>query len=321
MTDREKQDLRGPVKSVSGASGTTTFNRDGSLQERTTKDAGGKKHRTLFVYDPPGRLRQTLYFLGEELQNRETREYDESGRLARVGSESRDGKLNHSTSFSYDAEGRQTEVQHLPKGISGVEFSVGMELGGTAYSTQGAETVTKVHDADGRPVELLTHNAKHELLSKVVYVHDAQARLVEERQEMQLQNILEASISSISSEELAAVAKSLGPEGFSHRKFNVYDERGLLVETRQDIGALGADKTTYIYDDQRNRIEEVHTSEHGEIGLDEQGNRVRGELRKHEARVFFSYQYDARGNWTQRITTHAQGSSTETRVISYYDDK
>ena len=104
-----------------------------------------------------------------------------------------------------------------------------------------------------------------------------------------------------------------------------YDAQGRLVERTRRMGILSEERTRFEYDDRGNPILETTEHHDREIELDDTaGARSKnGQARVDYTR--FEYQYDANGNWTERIVSFRSGSDTdfrrsnvERRTISYY---
>jgi YD repeat-containing protein len=103
-----------------------------------------------------------------------------------------------------------------------------------------------------------------------------------------------------------------------------YDEKGRRVESIRRMGKLSEERVTVRYDEFDNRVEEVRVDvshdmrmEDGVVKSEDQPSRTQ------HAR--FEYQYDAHGNWTDRIVwqrlepnTDERRSNIERRMIAYY---
>lgn len=115
---------------------------------------------------------------------------------------------------------------------------------------------------------------------------------------------------------------------FDHQAFSVatyaYDEKGRRIETIRRMGKLSEARVTVRYDDFDNPVEEVRSEVNREMRIDD--GVVKAEERpSHVQHVRLAYQYDAHGNWTERIvwqrmapSTEERPSNVERRAITYY---
>jgi hypothetical protein len=104
-----------------------------------------------------------------------------------------------------------------------------------------------------------------------------------------------------------------------------YDAAGRRIRSTRHQGGLAEDRATYRYDDLGNLIEQDEESVNREMRFDADGARhPTADVRRiHQVR--FAYQYDARGNWTERIVSarfrEEDGftpANVEWRTIDYY---
>jgi hypothetical protein len=113
---------------------------------------------------------------------------------------------------------------------------------------------------------------------------------------------------------LAAVKAAFSDDVFCKMLY-AYDARGRLMERTMSMGMLWEERRTSEYVDRDDPIAETTKSwEHG-VAQPQSGQRTR-----------FDYQYDARGNWTERIVMSRSGSqqefqrsNVERRTITYYE--
>ena len=115
---------------------------------------------------------------------------------------------------------------------------------------------------------------------------------------------------------------------FDDQAFSVaayaYDEKGRRIETIRRRGKLSEERVTVRYDDFDNRVEEVRSDVNREMRMDD-GVVKTEEKPSHVQHVGFEYQYDAHGNWTERIVWQRmepteRPSNVERRAITYYAD-
>jgi len=81
-----------------------------------------------------------------------------------------------------------------------------------------------------------------------------------------------------------------------------YDDKGHRIETVRRMGALSEERVTVRYDDFDNPVEEVRSDVSREMRMDD-GVVKTEEKPSHVRHVRFDYQYDAHGNWTERIVS------------------
>jgi hypothetical protein len=103
-----------------------------------------------------------------------------------------------------------------------------------------------------------------------------------------------------------------------------YDEKGHRIETVRRMGTLSEERVTVRYDDFDNPVEEVRSDVNREMRMDD-GVVTTEERPSHVQHVRFKCQYDAHGNWTERIVSqrlepnaNERPSNIERRTISYY---
>ena len=91
------------------------------------------------------------------------------------------------------------------------------------------------------------------------------------------------------------------------------------------MGTLGEEHATFRYDHHDNPIEETTEDASREVDVDENGT-VRTTAENIQRRhVRFDYEYDAQGNWTERVVSirpesrpDYQPSNVERRTITYF---
>jgi hypothetical protein len=90
------------------------------------------------------------------------------------------------------------------------------------------------------------------------------------------------------------------------------------------MGTLSEERTTFEYDDHDNVVAEMTECHRHEIRLDDSGAVRRDEEPSESSQSRYEYQYDARGNWIERIGSWRseyqpdfQRSNVERRTITY----
>jgi hypothetical protein len=91
------------------------------------------------------------------------------------------------------------------------------------------------------------------------------------------------------------------------------------------MASLGGDRTTFRYDEHDNPIEQTREHDSQEKDIDEHGELRTIARNSHTQHVHLQYQYDARDNWTERVTwlrsepdPDFQRSNVERREITYH---
>jgi len=187
--------------------------------------------------------------------------------------------------------------------------------------------MTVTYDERDQPADVLFHDPDHNLLQRVVFTRDRDGRLVSEeivRGEL-LQNALDSAPPEERARANALLATVFGPDQTLSRTTYAYDQRGRRVERRTRMGTLGENRTTFRYDDYDNPVEETTEDRSREVNIDENGiEEVTAEtVQRQHAR--FEYQYDAQGNWTERVVLSRaepnpdfRRENVERRNIAYY---
>lgn len=288
---------------------------NGRIVESEHHNPDGSISRSNHFYDAVDRLTEARFQMNDGPIRKTVYFYDGSGRLIRVAGVEPDGTGRESETYRYGQDGRKTRVYFVPELKPGVGFSCAIEGTELSYGADGATTITTVYDEGGLPGEVLFHDAENSLLKRVSFQRDRAGRLMSE--EMHL-------VAPIP-ETPVAMASLFGPDNVMSSTTYLYDQKGQLLERRTRMGVLGEDRTTFVYDDNDNPIEEIleHTSR--EIQIDDEGNIQPVKERSHIQNVRFEYRYDAQGNWTERVVwsrlepnPNFQRSNVERREIVYY---
>jgi hypothetical protein len=127
-TDREREGLKGPVKSVrvetaefeerDGQIGekpwlshTTTFNQDGWIIEQVNRNPDGSEWRTVNDYSDAGKLQATRGYDASSLHSSEVRYiYDDELRLVSEQHHNPDGIVTTPTTYAYD-QSRKVKIE------------------------------------------------------------------------------------------------------------------------------------------------------------------------------------------------------------------
>jgi YD repeat-containing protein len=353
MSDLARWELRGPVRTLRTHSAewnpdtgdwwplknrvVAMFRPDGLLSEIEHHNPDGSAPREVRLYDEGGRLTEDQSWANDVLGRRVLHIYDVDGRLASSMAVDAHGTKREVERCRYDDNGRKTKVVFLPvpesSATSCSTSSCGMFYGveGTdaAYSAPGATTSMTAYDERELPSEVSFHDANNAPVCRVVFSRDQDGRVQSERMQFERQATFfgPAFDIEVPTEERESLAKLLTTV-FEDHTFSLttyaYDRKGRRIETVRRMGQLWEERTTFRYDDYDNPVEQVTV----DLGRDmriEDGAVTTDERPSHPQHVRFEYQYDAYGNWTERVVwqrtepnAEERRSNIERRTITYY---
>jgi hypothetical protein len=328
ITDRDKAELRGPVKTVlneqtfSGADGqqfrtstTTEYASDGKILELRIGNSDGSIWVTSHNYYADGRLFKTVSGkAGSAADSQTTYLYDDARRLVGVESGDHDKAI-----YKYDEKGRKSIIENYgsrsrPPSKAYAPHWEGTDLGfaphpggtlTTSYNEQGVATGAELRDTE---VTLLGH---------IVRTFDAQGRIIAEEQAADAPqvNLPEEFQSNLNLEQIRSVGAMIAGMQDSVLSYS-YDAQGRVTERHRSGGVFGEQVTITTYNDHGDKASERETmvmrSDTGPWNLTEAGafvptgkpNPPQPPLRSETQYV---YQYDQYGNWTeQTIVSRSQ---------------
>jgi len=225
-------------------------------------------------------------------------------------------------------DGTRTTVGPRPPAIRrqpGLEYGIGTD------GTMPFDVVTQ-YDSHGHPTELTFRDAGQQPLHRIVLSYDADGRIAGEQVFMgefgtRMSNTPE-NVPPPSAEELAelvATFEAMMPDHLFLAREYAYDAHGRVAQLVEVMGALSERRRTFTYDDRNNVVEEHHESRDREADLGADGRLEILNETFRETWSRYEYQYDDRGNWSERIAfgrvapdQHFHRSSVERRTISYY---
>lgn len=329
-TDKEKQELKGLVKTVHvessqyrvqedgqtiempGYNPTTIFNRDGWIIEQFHKNPDGSKWRIVSDYSEKGMLITTRSYHNSDVPIGEVKYiYDDKGRLTAEQYKEQNGKIMTPTTYFYNSEGRKTKIQELDF-TEDEMVVIGIEGTNGGIFVGGAKRVETLYDYQDGVVEVKIFNSDGALLSRAELIRDADGSLVEETQ--YLGDIVEFSPFASGSEaakEMAALteqqrteaereaARIFSPGSVISKRIHKYNESGMLTETKQTMMGMETERQTFAYDEYGNKSEEVNY--HGD-GF--------------ESKTIFTRDFDANGNWTREEVSTTSSSNAETEITN-----
>jgi YD repeat-containing protein len=353
MSDLARWELRGPVRTLrtqfaewNPETGdwwplknrfVATLRADGQLSEIEHHNPDGSVPREVRVYDEAGRLAEDQWWANGVVTRRVLHTYDVAGRPASSVTVAVDGTRQDAELCRYDDNGRKTKVIFLPVPESGgaicstgsCGIMYGVEGTDVAYSAPGATTSTTTYDEHERPLEVTFCDANDALVSRVVFSRDQDGRVLSERMEFAApRGLLGPAIDANMPTDERASLMELLKTVFEDQTFSLatyaYDEKGHRIETVRRMGTLSEERVAVRYDEFDNPVEEVRSDVSREMRMDD-GVVKTEERPSHVQHVRFEYQYDAHGNWTERIVSQRmepnadeRPSNIERRTITYY---
>jgi hypothetical protein len=288
---------------------TVTFRPDGQASGTESHNPDGSILRSVHTYDVAGRIVEERTWKDEGTQWEVAYSYDALGRLAQKEVLSKEGRWK-AEERRYDDAGRLTKATFLPPNLSGASIS---------YAAQGPEFFPD--DPHQVPAEISVHDAGGGIVRRVVLSRDPERRLVTEVVYFAGESPfseLQPGANDMPPEEraeiLAAIKATFSDDVFC-RMLYAYDVRGRLRERTMSMGTLSEERWTLEYQDRDDPI--AQTTKSWDHGVEQP---------QREQQTRFDYQYDSRGNWTERIVRYRIGSqqefrrsNVEQRTITYYE--
>jgi hypothetical protein len=258
--------------------------------------------------------------------------YDSSGRPIRTVAIEADGIERESERFRYDSAGPKTKVEFLPAPAAGVDMLYAVDGSEQSYGVHGATTSTTTYDEHDLPNEVQFHDATHTLVHTIVFTRDRDGRVLTEEGRFAgatpFGNQMAETFKNASEEDRAKLAALMAvafPDQTFTRTSYEYDQKGRRLAVTRDMGAMGGERTTFVYDDHDNVVEETAESSRHIVSLDDDGNTVEKEEPTLGSRTRLEYRYDTRGNWTEKVVSARTDQdhdfrrwNVERRVITYY---
>ncbi len=161
-------------------SGITTYDAAGNVVERTSfREDGSVAGHVVYTYDPQGRLVRTLLDGPNVFGARDKRyEYDAAGLLVGVAADAdANGKPEHQTVLSYDANGRLVRSQLGAKFLVEYEYDAQGRLVAEKETNDGSQSVVRLEYENGRLAQRTESLRGIEAVS-TRYAYDAAGRLV-----------------------------------------------------------------------------------------------------------------------------------------------
>ncbi|MDQ3755011.1 MAG: RHS repeat protein [Acidobacteriota bacterium] len=337
-TDRDKHQLRGPVRRVQiemaqleeqdgqqveqrSFGHSYAFDADGRLVEYIARNPDGSTWRTVNDYSDAGQLLATRNFdsSGQPVGG-VSYAYDQAGRLIVERVTAPDGTETTPTTYAYDGENRQTKIQTLDVAEE-ANLMIGIEDTNIAVNAADAGRIETRYDQQGEAVEVKVYSQDGALVSRVEIKRDERGNPLEEihytGDVTPFSSCATEETATLTEEqraELAAeIARLFAPDTAMSKHEHRYDERGRLVESKMEMMGMIAFRQTFAYDEAGNKIEESSFDEDGKLS----------------SKALFTREFDEHGNWTKEIVSTASAWDVEfglatpvsvtRRIITYYD--
>jgi YD repeat-containing protein len=356
MSDRQKAELRGPVKmcvyesTMPDSKKLLTkmeYSLDGKLLTTRTVQPDGPEWITSQTYDAEGRLVKTASGKVGEPGTELVHAYDDAGRLLSITDSPEEGNR---TDFRYDEQGRKTTVQTFdPKTIQSRKNSM---FGGSPWDAAQAGfgvppggNVTTIYGENDKPTEAQVHDAEGRIVSRMVRTYDANGRIMEENQIQENPALLMVDKFSaeqrvaLDDKQLEAMNKAMksmlsGRSGTG--KTYTYDAQGRVKEVRDRNFVLDT-VTTTSYNEHGDKSEERITRTDNTAfpvgvaySMDEHGTLIPKTVSNTPSLpeppkldiIEYRYEYDQYGNWTEQTVVHRsesnEYSAVRNRTLTYY---
>ena len=328
--DKEKQELKGPVKSVLAEtvrseeqggqidekplfSYVYNFNRDGQLIEQIIRNPDGSEWHTVNDYSDSGNLLGSRNSDAAGVLHSEVRYiYDGNDRLTAEQHVTREGEVTTPTTYVYDDVGGKVKIQELDS-YGEASVMIGVEGARTYINAAGARRVESRYDERDETVEVKVFNIDGALVSRMEITRDARGNPLEEMQYIGDDFPLGLCASdSCSTEEIAALteeqkaefmteaARLFSPGTVLSRHTHRYDMEGRLIESKLTMMGMEVSRQTFAYDEFGNKSEEVGYNENGTFAT----------------KAIFTREYDHHGNWTTEVVSNASTRDTEIGMLT-----
>jgi YD repeat-containing protein len=350
MIERDRWGLRGPVRACrlqrtlySRRCGADTcepeersfihtldFREDGSLARHWVQNPDGSEWTSTYEYNDLGLLTSVRTDNGTGPADLRFYDYDSAGRLVRIIAQPYGGGNRIHETYEYDDVGRRKKTLNIDVADQrpDTRYIWGVEGTDTSYSAPGAAALTTLYNERGKPVKSLFYDQAGRLLSQVGFGYDLDGNLIEEAQMLSAETLPPELLTSPNQAQMETVRALFGANGEPIRRTHRYNEQGLRVETRSEMGRLGGHRKIMAYNPHGDEIEEVFEMEERDYGIDDEGKLsdapTRKSLSRSEARS--RYDYDANGNWVTKTVESRGGAdqdfkvcTVEGRTISYFD--
>jgi len=353
VSDRERAQLRGLVKTVVEGEWRKEYDLQGNLLSWRYKNPDGSDYGDSYTYDASGRLLMMVSRASDGTAIQKVHQYDDKGRL--LTTTSSDGEH---TTLEYDTAGHKTETRVLKETTEREQAAaVGIDLAFAdtdgsllfGFSFRGSASSFKtIYNERDQPMETKAYDADGRLLGRLIRTFDDEGRINGTKEviddplsrfpEKQLNEIIGQATaqSGVTHDEVRSqLSKQFAMIHGGSDKTYAYDSDGLISKVTFNTGMLGTTTRTYAYNDHGDVILEhtvmtmdariplgvpFHVDESGKAIPDKASSESHPPTGLEAPRdTYYSYEYDAQGNWTEKTKTFSEGSSfTTRREITYY---
>jgi hypothetical protein len=311
---------------------TVTFRRDGQVSEGESHNPDGSVAHWARMFDDSGRIIESQEWMDDGPRTRRLYSYDDRGRLTATTLVTLDGTRRQIETCHYDSTGGKTKVVNLGAEQPGMRIDgYGVEGTELAYGAPHAATLTTVYDDRELPSEASFHDANGNLVRRIVFSRDSEGRVLTELVLFGGETPFPDGLNYASHvpigqhAQLASLLRTVFAEQVFSSVAYAYDPQGRLVERVVRMGTLSEERTTFQYDEHDNPIAESVENRDREMGIHD-GAIVSNDQEPRAQHHRFDCEYDACGNWTERIVWTRIGSqpefgrsNIERRTITYYD--
>lgn len=351
MTDRDKAELRGPVRTCaeeitydSGRSlATEEYSPDGRLlTSRIVQSDGSEWVIKSQTYDADGRLVKTASGRLGEPATESVYAYDDAGRLRSITNSPEKGKR---TEFRYDEQGRKTTTFQSTQDTDAGESQTGQRRDGVSifagsgwdaaesgFSVPAGGSVTTIYGENDKPTELQVRDAEGRLVGRFVRTYDANGRIREENQILEnpaLQFSAEQR-AELNDKKLLEAAYELWKSSLNTGTSYTYDAQGRVAEVRERTSVFDR-VTTTSYNEHGDKSEDRATITNNRRAtgwsIDENGTIIPERVSDAPSVprldvTEYRYEYDRYGNWTEQTVVHRcesnEYSHVRSRTLIYY---
>jgi len=282
ISDRERDGLHGPVRSVADEYSTTEFDQDGKILEWSGNTPHGRVERK-YVYDGGGKLLRISGSNGDWVDE-----------------------------FHYDERGQKTRIRRVParpeQGSRAYGIGAAFDAVSEGEILDGGGRVETTYTERDQPLETKILDDEEVVLFRIVCTYGANGRLSQEK--MVTENLpwpkafgdqipvehRAAALEQMKT-QLAEISQRSGLSGDAARNY-VYDHAGNMVERRMRKGSIRED-IIWKYNQLGDAIEWTRTA--GRFP------HPTGEIAEPSLQCACTYEYDEHGNWTAELSLRALG--------------
>ena len=313
------------------------YSTSGWLVERRSEQSSGPDYVTTYSYDAAGRLLNSSYGLDGSDDTKSVGRaysYDDKGHLLSVRTDTGNVAVRYENDGSSPARRVEQLAVFTPAPNTGIG-AIQWEDSELQFAPPSGGAVTTVYDDMGRPAEGQVRDADGRIVLRIARTYDAQGRIQKDKMtpEEMAGHVPSELAGQLNEAQQRAIAQFMGNAFATGESAFQYDSQGRVVEKRLTGGVFGNTLVATTYNEQGDVSTEVTVGTPmagaGVVyGMTEDGKMVAESEEKpppptqYESR--YTYEYDARGNWTKKTTASRSGpgefkdSMVVQRTLSYY---